>query len=67
MIMNIFHTITVVCAYCKKTIGTKDGEGVSGTSHGICSVCMEQMSHAIHKTRRTHNILWMVKAHARKS
>jgi hypothetical protein len=34
------HTITVVCAYCKKFINTKDGEGINGISHSICNVCL---------------------------
>ncbi len=31
--------IEVVCSYCKKHIGTKDGKGVTGVSHGICDEC----------------------------
>ncbi|MBI4025206.1 MAG: hypothetical protein HY360_09520 [Verrucomicrobia bacterium] len=38
--MKSLHTITVLCAYCKKLIGRKEGDGVSGTSHGICASCL---------------------------
>jgi hypothetical protein len=30
----------VICAWCKKDLGEKDGEGQEGqTSHGICPEC----------------------------
>ena len=32
----------IVCAWCGKEMGTKDGEGQAGTTHGICSGCLEQ-------------------------
>ena len=32
-------TITVVCAWCGARIRTLDGDGQSGTSHGICPKC----------------------------
>ena len=31
--------IEIVCAYCGKKMGEKDGEGVSGISHSICEKC----------------------------
>lgn len=31
--------ITIVCMYCGKDMGTKDGKGVSGVSHSICREC----------------------------
>jgi len=38
-------TITVVCAWCGKPLGTKDGDGQTGvSSHGICSECKETVS-----------------------
>jgi hypothetical protein len=45
MIANIktANTILIVCAYCKKLMGRKDGEGVVGTSHGICSSCLSDV------------------------
>ena len=36
------QTIIVKCAWCGKDIGAKDGEGVSGISHGICEECLEK-------------------------
>ena len=31
--------LIVFCAWCGKALGTKDGEGVAGVSHGICPDC----------------------------
>lgn len=31
--------LTVLCAWCGKDMGQKDGKGQSGTSHGICVKC----------------------------
>ena len=31
--------LKVQCAWCGAVIGEKDGKGVSGVSHGICSDC----------------------------
>jgi hypothetical protein len=31
--------IQLVCMYCDKPYGTKEGQGKSGVSHGICSEC----------------------------
>lgn len=31
--------LRVVCAWCGKHIGDKDGEGKTGISHGICKEC----------------------------
>lgn len=33
--------ITVICIHCKKYMGKKDGRGVTGVSHSICSSCLE--------------------------
>ena len=35
--------ITVKCAWCGKDMGTKEGHGVTGISHGICDKCLEDM------------------------
>ncbi len=32
----------VVCAWCKKSMGTKDGQGVEGISHTICEDCKKK-------------------------
>lgn len=29
----------IICAYCGKHMGFKDGEGTRGVSHGICIEC----------------------------
>lgn len=33
-------TLTVYCAWCGKYLGSKDGQGVAGVSHGICPECL---------------------------
>ncbi len=35
--------ITVVCAWCKAFMYKKDGQGQSGTSHGMCEKCYKKM------------------------
>jgi len=35
--------IKVVCAWCGKYIGEKDGEGQEGVSHGMCQECYEKV------------------------
>jgi hypothetical protein len=35
--------ITVICSYCGRQIGTKDGQGVEGESHGICELCLPKV------------------------
>lgn len=34
--------ITVICCICHKDLGTKDGQGVSGISHGFCDTCRDK-------------------------
>ena len=31
--------LEITCAWCGKSMGVKDGHGVTGVSHGICEVC----------------------------
>ncbi len=33
----------VVCAWCNKDMGEKDGEGVRGVSHGLCRECFDKV------------------------
>ena len=40
-------TLTVVCAWCGKSMGTKEGFGVEGISHGICKECKAKMEEEI--------------------
>lgn len=35
--------IEVICSYCKRVMGTKDGEGQEGESHGCCEECFEKI------------------------
>ena len=39
--------LIVVCAWCGKKIGEKDGEGVEGVSDGICQDCYDKELKAI--------------------
>ena len=32
----------IVCAWCGKDMGTKDGKGETGVSHSICEVCAKR-------------------------
>ena len=32
----------VICAWCGKDMGEKDGKGVEGVSHGICEDCVNK-------------------------
>jgi hypothetical protein len=34
--------IKIVCMYCKKDMGEKDGEGMEGISHSICEDCIKE-------------------------
>jgi len=36
-------TMNVVCAWCGADLGTKDGKGVTGTTHGICKACAKKL------------------------
>jgi DNA-directed RNA polymerase subunit RPC12/RpoP len=34
------HTVLkIVCAWCGRELGTKDGLGIEGTTHSICPEC----------------------------
>ena len=33
----------IVCAWCGKEIGEKNGEGVDGVSHSICERCTDKL------------------------
>ncbi len=35
-------TLTVICGKCKKYMGEKDGDGVTGVSHSMCEECWER-------------------------
>jgi len=34
--------VSVICAWCKADMGTKDG--LVGTSHGMCPTCLARMN-----------------------
>lgn len=33
----------IVCAWCGKDMGEKDGDGVDGVSHGLCQRCLAKL------------------------
>ena len=35
--------LKIVCAWCQKDLGTKDGKGQTGVTHGICKRCSQKM------------------------
>ena len=36
--------LLVKCAWCGKDMGEKDGQGVSGVSHGMCPECCRKVT-----------------------
>ena len=34
--------IKIICAWCGKDMGEKDGGGITGVSHAICQECFEK-------------------------
>lgn len=34
--------LKVVCAWCGKDMGEKEGDGVEGVSHGMCEECYKK-------------------------
>lgn len=33
----------IICAWCGKDMGEKEGKGVEGTSHSICDECADKV------------------------
>ena len=44
LLYKLSTELTVVCAWCGKVIGEKNGNGQSGTTHGICPECSVAVS-----------------------
>ena len=40
-------TLTIVCSWCKKPMGTKPGQGVSGETSTICPDCARKEQEAL--------------------
>ena len=34
----------IVCAWCGKDMGEKDGEGIEGISHSMCEECLSKFA-----------------------
>lgn len=37
------HGMRVICAWCNRDMGEKDGESVRGVSHGLCRECFDEV------------------------
>ena len=33
----------IICAWCGKDMGSKEGNGIEGTSHSICDRCADKL------------------------
>jgi len=44
--------IKIVCAWCEKDMGEKDGGGVEGVSHGICEECLRRQLDALERLKK---------------
>jgi len=47
----------VVCAWCGADLGTKDGHGSTGTTHGICKDCAKKETAKLPKESRRWNLV----------
>ena len=43
--------IQIVCAWCGKPMGTKEGEALCSVSHGICPECAQKVRDELHKRK----------------
>ncbi|RPH52292.1 MAG: hypothetical protein EHM85_03330 [Desulfobacteraceae bacterium] len=43
--------IEIVCAWCRRDIGTKEGEALCSVSHGICPECAQKVWDELHKRK----------------
>ena len=41
--METRSKLKIVCAWCGKDMGEKNGQGVEGTSHSICIHCLTRV------------------------
>jgi len=40
---NRSQKVKIMCAWCDKEIGEKNGEGLEGVSHSICGECLDKL------------------------
>ena len=45
------NAIITICMCCKKHLGTKDGKGQYGISHGLCEECEKEMMQDLEEIR----------------
>ena len=53
---NRTKVMKIICAYCLKTIGIKDGKGIEGITHGVCEECLIKLEDEI-KEERNHIVI----------
>ena len=54
---EVATVIVVLCAWCGKHLGTKDGQGVSGVSHGMCAECARAFLEELEPERTAESAL----------
>lgn len=45
-------TVKIICAWCKKDMGEKEGEVEGGITHTICPKCSKKEKEALQKTEK---------------
>lgn len=50
--MNSCTVLYMVCCRCNKGLGSKDGKGISGVSHGYCAECLKKEYLTIDKIKQ---------------
>ncbi len=50
-------TLTIICAYCGADLGTKDGQGISGVTSGMCPACYKKEQAKLTPTMRIKDIM----------
>ena len=53
----------IVCAWCGRDIGEKDGKGVEGISHGVCKECFDRLGAKVGKRGKRRGAEPITKAH----
>ena len=42
----------IVCSWCGKVMGEKDGEGIDGISHSVCDECYTKLNYEAKESSR---------------
>jgi len=60
--MKTKTTMKIVCAWCGADMGEKDGQGTTGTTHGICEKCFRKQG----RRRFLHKINFFARIRGRR-